>query len=107
MQWPRPPPRAGLRARDRTYNYGLPLMENNTVLVLANPMEPTLALLEELPPKTSLAVGNAVEAFARSAAEATVIFSWSIAGELLEQVFAMTPRLRWIHSRSAGLDGVL
>ena len=36
-----------------------------------------------------------------------MIFSWSISGKLLESVFAMAPRVRWIHSRSAGLDGVL
>jgi phosphoglycerate dehydrogenase-like enzyme len=82
-------------------------MENNTVLVLADPTEPTLALLEQMPDETTIAAGNSVEAFERTAAEATVIFSWSIAGKLLESVFALAPRVRWIHSRSAGLDGVL
>jgi len=82
-------------------------MENNTVLVLSDPTDPTLAMLEALPAQTNLAVGNKAEAFARMAPAATVIFSWSISGELLQQVFAMAPRVRWIHSRSAGLDGVL
>ena len=82
-------------------------MENNTVLVLSDPADPVLAMLEALPADTNLAVGNAAEAFARLAPEATVIFSWSISGDLLRQVFAMSPRVRWVHSRSAGLDGVL
>jgi phosphoglycerate dehydrogenase-like enzyme len=76
-------------------------------LVLADPAESTLAMLEQLPDETTIAAGNSVEAIERTAADATVIFSWSIAGKLLESVFAMAPRVRWIHSRSAGLDGVL
>jgi phosphoglycerate dehydrogenase-like enzyme len=82
-------------------------MENNTVLVLADPTDPTLAMLEALPAETTIAVGNTVEAFQRTAPDATVILTWSISGELLRQVFAMAPRVRWIHSRSAGLDTVL
>jgi phosphoglycerate dehydrogenase-like enzyme len=82
-------------------------MDNITVLVLANPTEPELALLENLPPETNLAVGNSPEAFVRAASEASVILSWSGAGSLLCQVFAMCPKLRWVHSRSAGLDNVL
>jgi phosphoglycerate dehydrogenase-like enzyme len=82
-------------------------MENNTVLVLADPTETQLAMLEALPADATIAAGNNLEAFARAAAAATVIFSWSIAGKLLEDVFALAPRVRWVHSRSAGLDGVL
>ncbi len=82
-------------------------MDNSTVLVLSNPNETELSLLEELPEETSLAVGNSPEAFRRAAPEADVILSWSIAGELLREVFLMSPVVRWVHSRSAGLDGVL
>jgi phosphoglycerate dehydrogenase-like enzyme len=82
-------------------------MEHNTVLVLADPREPQLAMLEALPVEITIAAGNAVEAFERTAPEATVIFSWSISGTLLERVFAMAPRVLWVHSRSAGLDSVL
>ena len=82
-------------------------MDNNTVLVLADPTEPQLAMLEELPPETNIAVGNSKEAFERTAKEATVIFNWSGSGALLREVFAMCPRVQWVHSRSAGLDGVL
>ncbi|HEV2444482.1 MAG TPA: D-2-hydroxyacid dehydrogenase [Candidatus Sulfopaludibacter sp.] len=82
-------------------------MDNTTVLVLANPTEPQLAMLEELPPDTGIAVGDTAEAFERAAEDATVIFNWSGSGALLREVFAMCPRVRWVHSRSAGLDGVI
>jgi phosphoglycerate dehydrogenase-like enzyme len=52
-------------------------------------------------------VGNSVEAFEHLAADATVILSWSKSGQLLRDVFAMCPKVRWVHSHSAGLDTVL
>jgi phosphoglycerate dehydrogenase-like enzyme len=82
-------------------------MDNNTVLVLADPTEPQLAMLDELPPETNIAVGNSTEAFERTANDATVIFNWSGSGTLLREVFAMCPRVQWVHSRAAGLDSVL
>ncbi len=82
-------------------------MENNTVLVLADPTERVLGMLDDLPDGTSVAAGKSVDAFERTAGDATVIFSWSISGKLLEDVFAMAPKVRWVHSRSAGLETVL
>jgi len=82
-------------------------MDDNTILVLANPADPQLALLEQLPEETALAVGDNLEAFARAAPDATVIHAWSVAGDLLRDVWRLCPAVRWVHSRSAGLDGVL
>ena len=82
-------------------------MENSTLLVLATPTERELAMLEQLPDETNITVGDRAEAFENSAAQADVILSWSKAGELLRDVLAMTPHVRWVHSRSAGLDSVL
>ena len=82
-------------------------MDNITVLVLADPTEPRLAMLEELPPETGIAVGNSAEAFVRAAPDATVIFNWSLMGDLQREVFRMCPKVEWVHSRSAGLDGLL
>ena len=83
-------------------------MGTHTVLVLsADLADRDLKLLAQLPPETNIAVGNSVEAFERLSADATVILSWSLAGQLLRDVFAMCPKVRWVHSRSAGLDGVL
>jgi phosphoglycerate dehydrogenase-like enzyme len=82
-------------------------MDNITALVLASPTEPQLAMLVELPPETSLAVGNSAEAFERAASDAAVIFNWSESGALLREVFHMCPRVKWVHTRSAGLDSQL
>jgi phosphoglycerate dehydrogenase-like enzyme len=80
----------------------------HTVLVLsADLADPDLKFLEQLPPETNIAVGKSVEAFQGLAPEADIILSWSISGKLLREVFAMCPKLRWVHSRSAGLDTVL
>ena len=82
-------------------------MGESTVLVLANPAERQLAMLERLPEKTGIAVGERAEAFARAAEDADIVFNWSCGGELLREVFLMCPRVRWVHTRSAGLDGLL
>jgi phosphoglycerate dehydrogenase-like enzyme len=82
-------------------------MDNNTVVVLANPTEPQLAMLEQLPPETRIAVGNSLEAFQSAAPAADVIYNWSLSGNLLREVFLMCPQVQWVHSRAAGLDNVL
>jgi phosphoglycerate dehydrogenase-like enzyme len=82
-------------------------MDHDTVLVLANPTEPQLAKLEQLPRETSLAVGLTAEAFERTAPDASVIFSWAFSRKLLREVFAMSPHVRWVHTRSAGIDNLL
>ncbi|MGA2197320.1 MAG: D-2-hydroxyacid dehydrogenase [Bryobacteraceae bacterium] len=82
-------------------------MDNITVLVLANPADPQLKQLAALPEETSIAVGSSAEAFDRAAAQASVLFNWSESGPLFREVFMMCPQLRWVHSRAAGLDGLL
>lgn len=82
--------------------------ENHAVLVLGNPTDPRLAMLAALPDATSITVGACREAFAQAAPDATVILNWALGGrELLRQVLAMAPRVRWIHARAAGLDTLL
>src|SRR5690348_14098170 len=82
-------------------------MDHDTILVLADPGERKLARLEALPPETSIAVGLTPEAFERAAPDATVIFSWAFSRDLLRQVIGMSPRVCWIHVRSAGIDNLL
>jgi phosphoglycerate dehydrogenase-like enzyme len=82
-------------------------MDDITVLVLAEPSEPQLAMLEALPESATIAVGQCAEAFERAAPGAGVILNWSGSRELLERLWHMAPRVRWVHSRSAGLDDVL
>jgi len=83
-------------------------MGTHTVLVLtANLADRDLALLEQLPQGTNVAAGTSTEAFENLAGDADVILNWSASGSLLREVFLMCPNVRWVHSRSAGLDNVL
>ena len=82
-------------------------MDHSTVLVLAEPADPLLIMLSALPDSTRMAAGDRVEAFTRAAAEADVILNWTGSRELLRQVWGMAPQVRWVHSRSAGLDDLL
>jgi phosphoglycerate dehydrogenase-like enzyme len=82
-------------------------MDKITVVVLADPTEPQLAMLEALPPDAGIAVGNKAEAFERAAPEASVIFNWSGSGTLLREVLGMCPTVQWVHCRAAGLDDLL
>jgi phosphoglycerate dehydrogenase-like enzyme len=79
----------------------------NTILVLADPTEPQLAVLENLRAEANIITGNSVEAFGRGARDATVMLNWSGSLGLLRAVFGMCPNLRWVHSRSAGLERTL
>ncbi len=82
-------------------------MKNSTILVLADPAEPQLAMLEELRAETNIVVGNSAEAFERAAADAIAILNWSGSLALLSEVFRMCPNTRWVHTRSAGLEKTL
>src|SRR5882724_4874162 len=77
-------------------------MGNDTILVLADPSEAQLAMLQmQLTVKT--VAGNSVEAFEHAAADASVLFNWSGSLALFRKVFGICPNLRWVHSRSVGL----
>lgn len=78
-----------------------------TLLALADPWDPDLALLERLPEETRIAAGLDPEAFRAAAPEAEVILSWFAPRALLERVWGMAPRVRWVHSGSAGVENVL
>jgi len=82
-------------------------MDAITLLVLADPASPELALLESLPDTTTIAVGLTAEAFDRTAPQAGVILIGEGGAQLFEQVWRMACRVRWVHTLSAGLDGLL
>jgi phosphoglycerate dehydrogenase-like enzyme len=82
-------------------------MRDITLLVLANPADRHLAMLEALPEEIHIAAGESAEAFESSAAEADVVFNWSGTRALLRDVLGMAPAARWVHTRSAGLDDLL
>ena len=82
-------------------------MDDTTVLVLSDERDAQLAMLEKLPRGTKITVGKTADTFRSTAAQADVIFNWSMNGKLLREVFRMSPHVRWVHTRSAGLDSVL
>ena len=82
-------------------------MEDNTLLVLADPTDPLLGMLAALPDSTRIAAGDRVDAFVDAAPGARVILNWTGSRELLREVWRMSPRVAWVHSRSAGLDDLL
>jgi phosphoglycerate dehydrogenase-like enzyme len=79
-------------------------MKNNTILVLGEPDVTQASMLETLRPKAGIFVGNSGSVFGQAVVDADVLFNWSGSPALFREVFRMCPRLRWVHSRSAGLD---
>jgi phosphoglycerate dehydrogenase-like enzyme len=82
-------------------------MSHDTVLVLADPAEPQIAMLKNSLAGMETIVGNSAELFESAAARATVLFNWSGSLALFRKVFGMCPKLRWVHSRSVGLERTL
>jgi phosphoglycerate dehydrogenase-like enzyme len=78
-----------------------------TLLVLADPTDPRLALLERLPEDTRIVVSDRAVAFEGAAPEAAAILCWFTPRALLEEVFPMAPRVRWVHSSAVGVDRLL
>jgi phosphoglycerate dehydrogenase-like enzyme len=77
------------------------------VLVLtdaANPQsDPQLQMLADVPHF----IANSREALSGSAADAEVILHWAGSPQLLREAFLACDKVRWVHSRSAGLDKTL
>lgn len=82
-------------------------MDKISTLVLSDPNEPQLSVLDELRETADVTIGNSAHAFARTAGNAEVVFNWSGSLSLIREVFSMSPRVRWVHSRSAGLERTL
>lgn len=77
-----------------------------TVWVLARPGDPGLPPLEPAPPGVAFVIGDKPEHFAK-APPADAIFVCSLGRPKLEPVFPLAPGLRWVHSRSAGIERLL
>jgi phosphoglycerate dehydrogenase-like enzyme len=82
-------------------------MKNATIVVLADPSEPQIAILENRLSGEEVVVGKSVEAFEQAASRASVLFNWSASLPLFRKVFGLCPNLRWVHSRSVGLERTL
>jgi phosphoglycerate dehydrogenase-like enzyme len=73
------------------------------VLVLAQDDDPQLRMLTDVPHL----VGQKPEDFRSAVNDSVVILAWSGPKALLREVFLMCKDVRWVHSRSAGLDSLL
>jgi phosphoglycerate dehydrogenase-like enzyme len=81
-------------------------MEPVTVWVVAPADDSGLGQLAHPPSGVSFVVGSRPEDFA-AAPSPEVLLVCSVPRRVLEPIWALAPRLRWVHSRSAGLDGLL
>ncbi len=82
-------------------------MDPLTLLVLAEPADPQLALLQELAGQVTISIGDTAETFESTAPQADVVLNWVSDTKVLQRIWPMAARLRWVHARSAGLDGML
>jgi phosphoglycerate dehydrogenase-like enzyme len=78
-------------------------MKQPLVLALSNADDSQLAMLAGVPH----VLVNSPAALAEAANDAEVILHWAGQRDLLRSAFLASPQLRWVHSRSAGLDRVL
>jgi phosphoglycerate dehydrogenase-like enzyme len=82
-------------------------MTNDTILVLTEPDEPQVTALKKRLWQVKIIVGNSVDVFEQAAIHANVLFNWSGSLALFRNVFELCPNLRWVHSRSVGLERTL
>jgi phosphoglycerate dehydrogenase-like enzyme len=78
-----------------------------SILVLSAPDDPQLSMLGELRETADVVIGNSAQAFESAPANADIICNWSGSLSLAREVFLKSPRVRWLHSRSAGLERTL
>jgi phosphoglycerate dehydrogenase-like enzyme len=82
-------------------------MSGLTLLVLFDPRARHHRVLERLPDSTNIVVTDDPAHIAQSAPRADVILTGPQRHELIRHAFPHAVRLRWVHSLSAGVEGVL
>jgi len=82
-------------------------MNESPLLVLTAPGDKDVSLVAELRQVAPIIVGDSAEVFSEAVANAEIILHWSGSLALLRDVFLVSPRVRWVHSRSAGLEQTL
>jgi phosphoglycerate dehydrogenase-like enzyme len=78
-----------------------------TVLVVAPPDDTSVRRLDALPPGVRTVRGQRPEDFGDAIAKAEIVLHCSGGRKRLEPLLAETPRVRWVHSCSAGVENVL
>src|SRR5579864_1740799 len=82
-------------------------MDPVTLLVLGNPAEPQLAMLDALRGAAAITIGNTPATCENAARHADVVLNWRSNAGLLEQIWPIAKQVQWVHIRSAGLDEIL
>lgn len=82
-------------------------MDPLTVLVIADPADPRMRLLELAPPGVTFVVAAHAEELLTRAPHAEAVLCWWCGREELDRVLEGAPRLRWVHSAAAGLDRLI
>jgi phosphoglycerate dehydrogenase-like enzyme len=82
-------------------------MNDRPLLVLTASRDKDIPLLTELRQMAAIVVGDSVPHFAAAAVDAEIILNWTGPLVLLREVFPLSRRVRWIHSRAAGLEETL
>jgi phosphoglycerate dehydrogenase-like enzyme len=82
-------------------------MNDNPLFVLTAPGDRSIRFLAELRQMATIMVGDSGRDFANAAVHAEIVLNWSGSLALPREVFLMSRRVRWIHSRSAGLEQTL
>ena len=79
-------------------------MNQINVVVLGDPAEPTLKLLDRIGNEVKLTVAKTADGLGESLTDARVLFNWSGPKAEIRNVLERAPKLEWIHARYAGLD---
>ena len=79
-------------------------MDNITILVLADPAAPPLAMLGAIGPGVTVKIGKTADALGDAVADARVLFNWTGSKPEVHRVMQSAPKLEWIHAMYAGLD---
>ncbi len=82
-------------------------MPDLTLLVLNDPLAPQLKLLAELPHWVRIVAGETAGIFDSAVGEAEVVYAGFTAAPLLRELWPRAAKLRWVHSQSAGVEGLL
>ncbi|HTT23850.1 MAG TPA: D-2-hydroxyacid dehydrogenase [Candidatus Sulfotelmatobacter sp.] len=82
-------------------------MHDSPLLVLTAPGGKNIPMLAELRQLATIVVGDSVRDLAGASGDAEILLNWSASLALFREVFLASRRLRWIHSRSAGLEEAL
>ncbi|MEO8025194.1 MAG: D-2-hydroxyacid dehydrogenase [Bryobacteraceae bacterium] len=78
-----------------------------TVLVLGDPTWPFLKMLDRLPSDADVRIRNSPEEAAAEAPNADVVLSCAFDHKLFHAVLPHATKARWIHSLSAGVEGLM